>query len=48
MLIRRTAIGLVLALLVALPVGAQDFDKGVIAAAMGNYATALKEFRPLA
>ena len=28
MLIRRIAIGLVLALLVALPVGAQDYDKG--------------------
>jgi TPR repeat protein len=48
MLIRRTAIGLVLALLVALPAIAQDFQKGMVAYKRGDYATALREFRPLA
>ncbi len=35
MLIRRTAIGVVLALLVALPATAQDFKKGLEAALLG-------------
>ena len=48
MLIRRTAIGLVLALLVALPVTAQDFEKGLAAAKRSDYATALSEWEPLA
>ena len=48
MLIRRTAIGLVLALLVALPATAQDFEKGLAAAKRGDHATALRELRPLA
>ncbi len=47
-MLRRTAIGLVLALLVALPVGAQDFEQGAAAAEIGDYATALQEWRPLA
>ena len=37
MLIRRTAIGLVLALLVALPAMAQDFQKGLAAYKRGDY-----------
>ena len=48
MLLRRTAIGLVLALLVALPVGAQDFEKGMAAYKRGDFATAYLEWRPLA
>ena len=35
MLIRRTAIGVVLALLVALPATAQDLEKGLEAALLG-------------
>ncbi len=45
---RRIAIGVVLALLVALPATAQDFQKGRAAAQRGDYVTALKEWRPLA
>ena len=45
---RRIAIGLVLALLVALPATAQDFDKGMAAYKGNDYTTALREFRPLA
>ncbi len=48
MLIRRTAIGVVLALLVALPATAQDFEKGAAAYKRGDYAAALREWRPLA
>ena len=48
MLIRRTAIGVVLALLVALPATAQDFEKGMQAHKRGDYATAFKNWRPLA
>ena len=44
----RMAIGLVAALLVALPAGAQDLKKGLAAYQRGDYATALKEWRPLA
>ena len=47
-MLRRTAIGLVLALLVALPATAQDFEKGLAAVKRGDYATALSEWRPLA
>ena len=47
-LMRRIAIGLVLALLVALPATAQDFLKGAEAFEQGNYTDALKEWRPLA
>jgi TPR repeat protein len=42
----RTAIGLVLALLVALPATGQDYKKGSAAAERGDYAAALKEWRP--
>ena len=44
----KTIIAAALALLVALPVVAQDFRKGFAAAKRGDYATALKEWRPLA
>ena len=48
MLRRRIAIGLALALLVALPATAQDFQKGFDASKRGDYATALREWQPLA
>ena len=35
-------------LLMASPVAAADFDKGALAYQRGDYATALKEWRPLA
>ena len=38
----------VLAVTLALPVVAQDFDKGLAAYMRGDYATALQEWRPLA
>ena len=44
---RGFAIAILLALL-ALPVAAQDFEKGVAAHKRGDYATALREWRPLA
>lgn len=44
----RTTLALILALLVVLPAVAQDFQKGLAAAKRGDYATALKEWRPLA
>ncbi len=47
-MLRRIAIGLVLALLVALPATAQDFEKGMQAHKRGDYATAFKNWRPLA
>ncbi len=47
-MLRRIAIGLVLALSVALPAVAQDFHRGLAAAKLGDYATALREWRPLA
>ena len=47
-MLRRIAIGLVLALLVALPATAQDFEKGMQAYKRGDYATAFKNWRPLA
>ena len=47
-MLRRIAIGLVLALLVALPATAQDYQKGLAAHRLGDYATALMEWRPLA
>ena len=47
MLIRRIAIGLVLALL-AWPAPAQDFKKGLAAYNQGDYAGAVREWRPLA
>ena len=34
--------------IIAAPVTAQDFDKGVAAAQAGDFATALKEWKPLA
>ena len=34
--------------LAAAPANAQDFDKGLVAAERGDYATALREWRPLA
>ena len=42
-MLRRTEIGLVLALLVALPATAQDFEKGVGANVRGDYAASLWE-----
>jgi len=48
LILRQTAIGLVLALLVALPATAQDFQKGLAATKRGDYATALSEWRRLA
>jgi len=47
-MLRRIALGLVLALLAALPAAAQDLQKGVAAYEGGDYATALRELRPLA
>ena len=47
-MLQRIAIGLVLALLVALPAHAQDLKKGLAAYKRGDYAAALKEWRPLA
>ena len=47
-MLRRISIGLVLALLVVLPVTAQDFQRGVAAYNRGDYSTALREWRPLA
>ncbi len=47
-MLRRIAVGVVLALLVALPATAQDYQKGLAAAQSGDYVTALKEWRPLA
>ncbi len=47
----RVIIGLILGLAVmmlALPVAAQDYKKGVEAYGRGDYATALREWRPLA
>ena len=32
----------------AVPLSAQDFDKGLLAAQRGDFATALEEWRPLA
>ncbi len=46
--IRRIAIGLVLALLVAPPATAQDLQKGSAAYNRGDFATAYQEWRPLA
>jgi TPR repeat protein len=47
-MLKRFSLGLGLALLVALPATAQDFQKGLAAHKHGDYATALKEWRPLA
>ncbi len=47
-MIRTIAIGSLLALLAALPATAQDYQKGVAAADLGDYATALREWQPLA
>jgi len=44
----RLVAGLFAALLLALPAAGQDFDKGVAAHGRGDYAAALKEWRPLA
>ena len=40
--------GLLLSVLLAVPAGAQDYDKGIAAYSRGDFATALKEWRPLA
>ena len=47
-MLRRIAFGLALALLVAVPAAAQNYEKGLAAAERGDYATAHKELRPLA
>ena len=46
-MLKRIAMGIVLALVVALPATAQDFQKGLAAYDRGDYATALREWRPL-
>ena len=46
-MLRRFALALGLALAVALPAAAQDFEKGLAAAHRGDYATAHKEWQPL-
>ena len=45
---RLISIGLLLALPVVLPATAQDFQKGLAAANRGDYASALREWQPLA
>jgi TPR repeat protein len=45
---QRLVLGLVLALLVALPTAAQDFQKGWAAYKRGDYTAVLTEWRPLA
>lgn len=47
-MLRRTEIGLVLALLVAMPATAQDLEKGVGTNERGDYAAALWEWKSLA
>ncbi len=47
-MIKKVFIGLALALLVALPATAQDFQNGVAAFKRGDYTAAFKEWRPLA
>jgi TPR repeat protein len=47
-MLKPIAIGLMLALLVALPTAAQDYKQGKAAAKRGDYAGALKEWLPLA
>ena len=47
-MLRRTALGLVLALLLALPATAQDHENALAAFKRGNYAVALREWQPLA
>ena len=47
-MLKRFAIGLVLAFLVALPATAQDYERGFVAAKYGDYETAFREWRPLA
>lgn len=47
-MLRRISIALVLALLLALPATAQNFEQGMAAAEIGDYPTALEEWRPLA
>ncbi len=46
-MLKKLAIGLALVLL-ALPATAQDFEKGFAAAQRGDFATALREWAPLA
>jgi TPR repeat protein len=46
--LKRTAFGLVLTLFLALPVTAQDVERGAAAIKRVDYATAHKELRPLA
>jgi TPR repeat protein len=47
-MLRRIVIGLVFASLIALPTAAQDFQTGLVAYKAGDYASALREWRPLA
>ncbi len=44
----RYLLATALAVMLALPVAAQDFQKGYVAYQRGDYATALREWRPLA
>jgi hypothetical protein len=47
-MVKRIAMGIILACLVAMPTVAQDFEKGLAAAMGGDYAAAVKQWRPLA
>ncbi len=47
-MLRRTAIGVVVAMLVALPATAQDLEKRVATNERGDYAAALWEWKSLA
>lgn len=47
-ILKRIAMGMVLALTLALPAAAQDFRKGMAAYDRGDYASAVREWRPLA
>jgi TPR repeat protein len=46
--VMRNIIAVALAVMLAMPVNAQDFDKGLDAFERGDYAAALQEWRPLA
>ena len=47
-MLKKLAIGLVLALLMALPASAQEYKRGQVAYYRGDFTTALREWQPLA